>query len=725
MPTRPRLIPFSSLVGACLGLGLIAATVAPLRGQQSAPTFNKDVAPILYNNCASCHRPGEAAPFSLLDYQDARQRAQLIVAATASHYMPPWQPDAEKGEFEGDRRLTQHDIDLLRQWEQGGSLEGEARDRPRMPDFGRQWRLGTPDLVLEMPETFQVPADGPDVFRNFVIPIPLSDRKFVRGIEFRAGNPRVVHHVRMMLDDTGDLRRLDEKDAELGFGGMEAPGARFPDGHFLGWAPGKMAEAEAFPWPLEPGTDLVLQAHLKPDGKVEPLRVSIGLYFTDHPPAATPLMIRMGSKVIDIPAGAARHEVVDTYTLPVDVTVRSIYPHAHYLAKEMTVTARKSDGSVETLLHIPNWNFNWQDEYSYRRPYVLKRGTTITMRYIYDNSAANVHNTSQPPRRVRFGSETTDEMGELLLQALVKSPADLQRLRLDVARKNLLTDTAGEEKRVLDQPDDVDTRNALGVSYVQLGRPADATRQFLEVLRQAPNHAMAHYNLAVMAMSDRRFDEAADRLQRALAARPDYAEAHNNLGVLLERTGRGADAMAHYRQALAARPTNPAAHNNLGRALMANGDMDDAVTHFRAALRTRPDHPDALSNIGRAYLAQDNPKGAVQVWKQALAVRPDALGTLLDLAWLLATNEDVRNPNDAVTFAERANRVSGGTNAAALDMLAMAYAAGQRYELAVRMAQRAFQRALADGNDALAAGIRQRLDSYQLNTSRARGAENP
>jgi tetratricopeptide (TPR) repeat protein len=694
-----------------------------VQGQQApAVTFNKDVAPILFANCASCHRPGEAAPFSLLTYQDAKQHAKLIADATAAHYMPPWQPDSEGGELEGERRLSPRDITVIQRWTEGGSLEGDPRDLPRLPDVGSRWRLGTPDLVIDMPEPFVVPADGPDVFRNFVLPVDLVDRKFVRAIEFRPGTPRVVHHVRIMLDDSGDVRALDQRDPEPGFGGMDAPGARFPDGHFLGWAPGKVGETEAYPWPLEPGTDFVLQMHLKPDGKPEELHSQIGVYLTDQPPSATPVMIRLGSKTIDIPAGEARHEVVDSYTLPVDATITSVYPHAHYLAKDMRVTAKKPDGSVETLLHIPSWNFNWQDAYLFRRPQPYKKGTTITMRYVYDNSASNPHNPSQPPRRVRFGSDTTDEMGELLVQVLTKSPADLQKLRGDVVRKNFLTDLAGEEKRLVDKPDDFDTRNALGVAYVQLGRPVDAMKQFQEVVLHAPSHAMAHYNIAVMAMGDRRFDEAIDHLQRALAARPDYSEAHNNLGVLYEGLGRHDEALAQLELALAARPSSPAAHNNLGRILLARGDADAALTHFRAALRTRPDHPDALYNIARAYIAQGNPKGAVQELKRAIAARPEAVAALIDLAWLLATNDQVRNPSDAVTYGERANRLTGNSNAAALDALAAAYAASERFDIAARTAQRALQRAIADNNDALVASARRRLETYQALTG---NAENP
>jgi tetratricopeptide (TPR) repeat protein len=693
---------------------LLAGMSLPASAQDRPPvTFNRDVAPILYQNCSTCHRPGESAPFSLLTYDDARQRGRLIVAAVSSHVMPPWQPESEEGEFFGERRLTRKQIDTLRQWVADGMQEGSTVDLRTAPVFTEGWQLGTPDIVITMSEPYEVPADGPDVFRNFVLPIPLTERRFVRGLEFRPGNPRVVHHARMLLDDTGDVRLLDAASTEPGFGGMDVPGARFPDGHFLGWSPGRMPAFEKYPWPLEPGNDLVLQLHLKPSGRVERLEVSIGLYLTDTPPTTTPIMIRLGSKTIDIPAGEANYQVVDRFTIPTDVVALSVYPHAHYLAREMLVFAYEPNGRTETLLRIPNWNFNWQDEYSYTQPVALARGTTIEMRYTYDNSPENPRNPSSPPTRVRFGSDTRDEMAGLLVQVLVKSSAGADELRAQIARKNLLTDVAGEEKRAIDVPEDADNRNALAVAYVQLGRVPEAVAQLEASLRSNPDLAVAHYNLGVIAMGDKRVEEAIARFRRAIAARPDYAEAHNNLGIALESTGKAAEAETEYRAALAARPSHTAAHNNLGRLLLARGAVGDAMAEFRGSLRTRPDNADALYNLGRAFVANRQPEQAVQQWRRAVAARPDSLVFTLDLAWLLATNPDVLNASEAVKLAERASRSAKNSNPVALDVLAAAYAADGRVELAMRTAQLALQRALAAKNDALATEIRQRLAIYQ------------
>jgi tetratricopeptide (TPR) repeat protein len=690
----------------------IAASTGPA-AQRQPVTFNDQVAPIIFANCSGCHRPGESAPFSLLNYADAKQRARLIADVTANHVMPPWQPDSAAGEFKGDRRLSAAEIDTFRQWVEEGAPEGDPDRRPAAPAFPNGWRLGVPDVVITMAEPFTVPAGGPDVFRNFVLPVPLRERRFVQALEFRPGNPRVLHHARILLDDTGEVRRLDGHGDAPGFGGMEVPGARFPDGHFLGWAPGQNPSREQFQWPIEPGTDFVVQMHLTPTGRAETVQASIGIYLTEAPPPAIPLMLRLGSKTIDIAPGATAYKVTDTYVLPVDVSVLSVYPHAHYLATEMVVTAKRPNGSVQTLLRIPRWNFNWQDDYAYAQPIALPRGTTIVMSYSYDNSAANPRNPSAPPKRVRFGSDTSDEMGELLLQVLPAKPSDLPALRLDAARKNLLADVAGEEKRIADVPGDSQTRIALGVAYVQLGRAADAVAQFQQVLRLAPEHAMAHYNLGVIAMGDRRIEEAILAFDRAIAARPDYAEAHNNLGVALESIGRVADATDHYRAALDARPSHPAAHNNLGRVLLARGDLAEAMGHFRTALAARPDNPDALYNFGRALVATGERRQAVQEWKRALAVRPDSAAVLIDFAWLLIGSPELRNGADATSMAEQANRVTGGNNPLALDVLAAAYASADRTELAIDTAQKALQRALALKNDSLALQIRQRLELYQ------------
>ena len=722
---RPSARDRFSVVALVLLAGLaLAASGSAFRtvSAQSRPlvTFNKDVAPIVFANCVSCHRPGGSAPFSLMTFAEVRQRASLIAAVTDSHFMPPWQPDLEFGEFEGDRRLSHASIDIVRQWVADGSLEGDFRDLPPVPKFPSDWQMGPPDLVVTMPEPFEVPADGPDVFRNFVVRVPISERRFVEALEFRPGTPKVVHHVRILLDESNEVRRLDAADAAPGFGGMDVPGARFPEGHFLGWTPGKMTTREAYPWAFEPGTDFVIQMHLKPSGRRETVRASIGLHYADTAPARTPVLLRLGSKTMDIPAGDRTYTISDDYELPVDVSALSIYPHAHYLGKEMTVIAKLPDGSAENLLHIPSWDFNWQDEYEYTHPIALPRGTTITMVYTYDNSADNPHNPSSPPQRTRFGQDTTDEMGELLVQVLPKDAAGAARLRADMQQKTLLTDVAGEEKIVADTPGNFEARNALAVGYVQLGRTREALDQFHTVLQASPDHPKANYNLGLLAMSAGRMDEAYEYFVHALKTRPDYAEAENNLGVLVESEGLPDEAVEHYRRALAAKPSHAAAHGNLGRILLRQGKTKEALSHFRDAVRARPDDADAQYNLARALSLDGQVRDGVMHLRRALERRPDSPAMLADLAWMLTLEGDARNPKEALEAAERANQLSNGQNPVVLDALAGAYAADEEWEHAVKIAEMAFERAMAMKNDALARVIRGRLEQYQQNASPAR-----
>jgi Flp pilus assembly protein TadD len=624
-------------VAAVTSVFTVVAAVATTEAAQRPLTFNRDVAPIIFQNCTPCHRPGEAAPFALQSYDDVKQRARQIVSTTEHRFMPPWKPDPEFRHFEGERWLEPEDIDTLKEWVDAGAVEGDPRERPTPPRFTEGWQLGKPDLVLTMREAFTVPADGQDRFRNFVLPVPFSERKYVQAIEFRSGNGKVVHHARILLDETGELRQRDLAEPGPGFEGMDAPGAHFPEGHFLGWAPGTMPRREEVAWPLRPHTDFIVQMHLKPTGRPETVKASIGLYFTNKPPAIHPVLLRLGSKTIDIPAGESEYVVTDSYTLPVPVKALSIYPHAHYLAREMTVVAEMPDGGTERLLRISDWDFNWQDEYQYVEPVALPKGAKLVMRYVYDNSAANPHNPSSPPRRVLTGPDSNDEMGELLVQFLAANEADAALLRAATARKALLMDVAGEEKRIADVPGDYGVRNSLGVHYVQLGRNDEARAQFLKALELSPDHAVAHYNLGLIAILASRAEEAFTHLNKAIEARPTYAEAHSNLGVLLEATGNPDEAFGHYRKALETRPDNVAAHANLARLLMRRNRPDQAIDHLEHVHRLQPENAVVLGNLAGAYAADGQMSRAVKAardaMQRALLAKNDALarqlGTML------------------------------------------------------------------------------------------------
>ena len=250
-------------------------------------SFNKDIAPIVFQNCASCHRPGQSAPFSLLTYSDVKKHGQQIVEVTGRRYMPPWLPQPGYGEFVGVRRLTAEQMARIERWLLEGAVEGDVADLPPLPQWSADWQLGVPDLVIQIPQPYALAADGRDVYRNGVVPIPNAMRRFVRGVEFQPGNSKVMHHAFINVDETRQSRRLAESHNPPGFDGMELPdSAVMPGGQLLGWQPGKVPRfsPEGLAWLLKTNVDLVLQMHLHPSGKPERVQPSVGFYFTDQVP---------------------------------------------------------------------------------------------------------------------------------------------------------------------------------------------------------------------------------------------------------------------------------------------------------------------------------------------------------------------------------------------------------------------------------------------------------
>lgn len=492
------------------GLRLLGAAVAaPGCGPgpvPERPTFSAEVAPILYQRCAACHRPDGPAPFLLLTYEDARERAGLIAAVTRARRMPPWLPGPSDYPFAEARRLSEREIVILERWAEQGAALGDARAVPEAPAWRGGWTLGEPDLVVEMPEPYTVPASGGDIFRNFVLPVPLAETRYVRAVELLPGDARVVHHVVMAVDPTPRSREEDARDPQPGFDGMFArQGARPPSGFFIGWTPGRVARPnpEGLAWPLEPGMDLVIQMHLRPHGHEVPVRARVGLYLARDPPARTPLLLRLGGQTIDIPAGAAAYVVLDSMTLPVDVELLGLYPHAHYLATVMDVRARLPNRGVRQLLRVDAWDFNWQDAYTFERPVRLPAGTTLLLRYVYDNTPGNPRNPHTPPRRVVYGPNSTDEMAELWIQAVPRSQAELAALQQEVTRKVVHDRVEGWE----------------------------------HLIRVNPADAVAHANLASYHEARGDGTQAIHYYRRAVEAQPDFAQAHHNLALLLEARG--------------------------------------------------------------------------------------------------------------------------------------------------------------------------------------------
>jgi Flp pilus assembly protein TadD/mono/diheme cytochrome c family protein len=565
----------------------------------SADTTSADttseVATLLRERCAMCHRPSGSAPFSLLTPDDARRRATQIAAVTKRRYMPPWKVDPADGPFIGQKPLTGREIDLIQQW-----AASDPGPRPRSssvpssePPAADSWQLGKPDLVVTLGEPYQLQAEGTDVFRIFVVPIPVDAERYVRGIEFRPGNARVVHHANIRIDRTPASRALDDADAGPGYSGLILRSAEYPDGHFLGWTPGQVAPLVSpdLAWRLAPHSDLVVEAHMQPSGRTELVQPSIAFFFGDRPPTRTPLMLRLGRQTIDIPAGDKRYVVSDSYVLPVDVDVLALQPHAHYRARTVRGEATLPDGTTKQLLAIADWDFRWQHVYRYVTPLALPRGTRLSMEYVYDNSVDNLRNPERPPKRARWGQRSSDEMGDLWIQVLTRTPKDLVTLDTQFRRKVVAEDVNGYEAEIERHPTDVGLRDTAAMLYLELGRPDDAARHFKASVDARPDSAAAHYNLATALSVARRIDAAMDEYRRALAIDPDYANAHHNLGQVLLAIGRNEDAIREFSAVVRLQPDSPSALGTLAAAHAAAREFDRAAELVDAALRLKPAEP--------------------------------------------------------------------------------------------------------------------------------------
>ncbi len=564
-------------------------------------TFSKDIAPVLYDRCAGCHRADGAAPFGLVTYAEVKQRATLITAVTRSRYMPPWKPEKGFGEFVGERRLTEAEIDLIARWVRTGAAEGNPADLPPRPRSSGGWQLGTPDVILTLP-SYTLHAEGADVFRNFVVTVPGVSTSYVRGLEFRPGD-RAVHHANIRVDATAASRHLDEADPAAGYEGVILHSADYPDGHFLGWTPGQTPPLapKGLAWRLDAGSDLVVQLHLRPTGRTEVIQPAVGLYFTPDPPDRAPTILRMGRQNIDIPSGAARYRVTDSYVLPVDAEVEAIQPHAHYRAREMNAWATLPGGARRPLIRIQNWDFNWQDQYRYAAPFWLPAGTTLEMEYLFDNSEANPRNPVRPPARVSWGWRSSDEMADVWIQLMTRSEPDRARLGRAVRRKMAAEDIVGCEVLIARNPDYADLRNDAAVLYLELGQPDRAFTHFEVVGRLQPQSAVARYNMGVAREAAGRNAEAAQYYLEAVQLNPNYSVARNNLGNMLLADGRVDEARRHYERAVESGPGNAEAQNNLGAVLLGSGDATEALVHLELAVQMRPVYPEAHFNRARAY----------------------------------------------------------------------------------------------------------------------------
>jgi uncharacterized protein HemY/mono/diheme cytochrome c family protein len=555
--------------------------------QSTQITFARDVAPIVFDACVSCHRSGGPGPFPLTTYDEVRRRATQIAQVTRSRFMPPWKVEPDVGHFVGQRMLTDREIGIIEQWAKNGTPQGDAKATPAAPKLTDGWLLGKPDLIVRPEAAFSLPAQQTDAFRIFAIHLPVSKRAYVTGIEFHPGNARVVHHANIRIDRTSATRKLDDADPLPGYDGLMPRSAEYPDGHFLGWTPGQIAPLVQpdLAWTLEPGSDLVVQLHLQPSGAVEEVLPEIGLYFTDRTPTHTPTILRLGSQGIDIPAGESRYVIRDSYVLPVDTQLLAIQPHAHYRAREIRGVAQLPDGTSRDVMHIKDWDFRWQHVYREQTPIALPKGTRLSMEYTYDNSAENPRNPQLPPARVFWGQRSRDEMGDLWFQLLATNEHDRARLVSEVTAKMNGEDIVGYETMLKATPNDAELHDDVALLYMESGFAANAIRHFQASAAIKPESPAAHFNLGTALAQAARFDEAIKSFRDALARRPDYALAHGNLGRVLLVTGDLPEALKEFQEAVRIDPNNPQNLLGLSEALAQRAAFDQAIEMLDRALK--------------------------------------------------------------------------------------------------------------------------------------------
>jgi len=416
-------------------------------------TFTKDVAPIFFKNCAECHRPGEAAPFSALSYKDARPWARSIREQVVSREMPPWRADSHVGQFKNDRRLTDAEIETITAWVDGGAKEGDPNHLPPVPEFADGWAIGKPDLIIPMPEEFTLDASGPDEYQYFEVDPGFTEDKYVQMAEARPGNRRIVHHILAFVQpppkDGQSPKKMTKEEIER----MELGSIFYRDGFLMRAKPdapvyddgcalpngGQGADRDAAPqesrlsglgmmltgfapgmnpWVWEPGTvkripagsKITFQVHYsKVAGSTQKDRSIIGLVFAKEPPQRLIITRMISNNYFRIPPGAANHRVTACWTATEDVRLTAAMPHMHVRGKAIEVKAFYPDGRSETLLNVPNYSFAWQTFYYFKQPMAIPKGTRLLVTGYFDNSPKNKYNPD-PTRAVRFGEPTYDEM---------------------------------------------------------------------------------------------------------------------------------------------------------------------------------------------------------------------------------------------------------------------------------------------------------------------------
>jgi len=665
---RGRWLQVKRIQSGLLALSIIALLSAAIHGQQtphsqipapaSSPvTWSKNIAPILYKNCTTCHHPGGAGPFSLLTYQDATRWAPQIANVTQSRYMPPWLPEHGYGDFKDELRLSEQDIATIARWVKEGTPSGDLAAAMPAPKYSSGWQ-GTPDLVLTIPRAYTLAAAGTDAYVELVLPYPLKQTHYIRAMEVHPSNPQVVHHADIIVDPDQSFRHEHPTDWQDGVPGMELDqidtGKDFdPPGHFLFWKPDTpvLVEPEGMPWKLDPGNDLILDLHLKPTGKPEAITAQIALYFTDTPPIYHPMLLALERDgALDIPPGDANFVVEDSLPIPLDVQLFGLYPHAHYLGKRLEAWAVLPNQEKKWLILVPDWDIDRQAIYTYRKPIFLPAGTIVHMRFVYDNSAKNVHNPHSPPIRVLSGNRSEDEMAHLWLQVLpVNSPPNGPdpRLLLEMAwmqtwlKKdpgNLkplynigsVLDLEGKSKEAVavDEhilqlyPGDERTLNRLGVALEHSGDLKQAQGVFEQTIAAHPDACDARLNLGRLDFEGNQVGDAEQQFRLMLEKCPPEAVAESGLGVVLANEGREDDAKTEFQKALRIDPDDLTALYSLGDLALKENRIPEAETYLEAAEKAHPEDTDTRATLAEAYEQSGRLNDAISQLRSAIKMAP-------------------------------------------------------------------------------------------------------
>ncbi len=570
-------------------------------------TFSEHIAPIINDNCLVCHRTEGVGPFSFENYDQVKRRARQISEVVASRYMPPWKPDPEfTPPLIDERRLTSYEIELIQTWEKSGCLPGNLDELPEQPYFPKTWVLGKPDMVLTLEEAYLLPADGTDIYRNFVFPIPIEKVHYVQAVEFLPETQLAIHHATLHIDQTDTSRKLDEMEQEPGFDSMILATADLPDGQFVGWTPGQRP-FESHPgtaWKWTPGSDLVLQVHMLPSGKPEKIAPKIGLHFADAPPSRITSVISLGVDTINIPPGENHYTVRSDITLPAEVEVLGVYPHAHYLGKDLKVYAELPNGVRQWLIRIPDWDFNWQMDYRYTGPIILPKGSTVVMDYTYDNSSGNIRNPSDPPKRVKQGYRSTDEMADVKIQVLLQSVEDLEQL------------------------------DRVQLDYLDL--PAGQT--------------LLAFQLGLQLQKSGKLDAAIQAYQTALDNDPEFSPALTQLGMVLLETGEAEMGLDQFRKAFEADPETAEHLWNLARALFSTGSQEQASKLLYAFLDKEPERMDARLMLAMVYAENNLMRHSVNLLTEGLKWHEENPAYRLQLGKIRMTAGNVAQAQEDLSF---------------------------------------------------------------------------